>query len=114
MWAAKEGSTDVLAVLLALPQTRINDVDADGDTALAHAAANGRTEVRELEKRKVALGPLPYCSLVTFLWKVCNISVLDQDPDWIWIRARNPNPGRPKLPRRKGRNFIFKECERPF
>jgi hypothetical protein len=47
MWAAKEGSTDVLTVLLALPQTRINDVDADGDTALAHAAANGRTEVRE-------------------------------------------------------------------
>jgi hypothetical protein len=49
MWAAKEGSTDVLAVLLALPQTRINDVDADGDTALAHAAANGRTEVREFK-----------------------------------------------------------------
>ncbi len=62
MWAAKEGSTDVLAVLLTLPQTRINVVDADGDTALAHAAANGQTEVRELEKRKVSLAPLPYCS----------------------------------------------------
>jgi len=46
MWAAKEGSTDVLAVLLTLPQTRINVVDADGDTALAHAAANGQTQVR--------------------------------------------------------------------
>ncbi len=46
MWAAKEGSTHVLAVLLAQPQLRVNAVDGDGDTALAHAASNGQTQVR--------------------------------------------------------------------
>jgi ankyrin repeat protein len=46
MWAAKEGSCRILSVLLDEPKLRINAVDSDGDTALAHAASNGKTEVQ--------------------------------------------------------------------
>jgi hypothetical protein len=104
MWAAKEGSTDVLAVLLALPQTRINDVDADGDTALAHAAANGRTQVRKLENDKGFPRTATVLSLGTITRKVVPDSIRIQLSPRIRIQAGQNWPP-------KGRNFMCKESD---